>query len=192
MEARQSSPSDSAPSGWGRVRHGQSFSCIADDIDRAVSLSGFTTYEHVVLKYLRDLCWKDARRSGQSDGAWAKPNLSAFSRATGVLRERLVEGLRGLIRAGVAVRGPDGRLTLEKDASKWVDRNGDPRLSPTALRYCMDAQPGRTKSSTKGGQNRVQGVDEISSRSGRKSVQKVDEIPSRRWTEFWALRVRAV
>lgn len=135
-----SSTSDSAGCGWGRIRHGQTFSRIADDLDRALSVSFFTGYEHIILKRVRDLAFKAASVAGRPDPLPFVLNVGLLAQQTGVRRQKLQAAKQRLIKCRVLLSREDGSLEFNKDVLAWLNPDGTRRLSDAMVRYCREPQ----------------------------------------------------
>lgn len=101
------------------------------DLDRALASCRMTPVEQIVMQYMREHSYGDARRQRLADPLPVRINRKALARATGATRCNIVLAITRLIADRLLIE-TEGGLLINKRFDEWT---GSHTLSCTALAY---------------------------------------------------------
>ena len=133
-----------------RLIHG--WNRYARDLDRALSVAGFSDAQHLLIKRAVEASWGPATRANGGEAIPFRINLAATAKVSGYARETLSRQHQQLVECRVFLDQGDGSHRINKDYREWTRPGGSPRLSADQVAWCLQvarAEAGRDESVTR-------------------------------------------
>jgi hypothetical protein len=116
------------------------FNRIARDLDRAISVAGFTAAQHLLIAQAREQAWGPATVDNGGEAVSFTLNLSGLARVSGLDRSNLSNQFRALVGFRVFLDQGDGSYRINKLYRKWRVADGSPRLSRDQISWCLECR----------------------------------------------------
>ncbi len=133
---------DSTTTDYAPGRMDDGFLLVARDLFRAIVAARFSTAQHLLIQQGIEESYGKARLRKSAEPLPFRLNVSELARITGFARSYLAQQHAELVACGF-LEAVDGLYLINKDYRRWTGSDGSPRLSESAVAWCLDGKTRR-------------------------------------------------